>query len=414
MDLIDTLRDRGLVAQITHEEECRSHLSTGSRVVYAGFDPTAPSLHVGHLMPIMGLRRFQKAGHKVIAIGGGGTALVGDPTGKSEMRQVLTKEQIETNLVGIKKQLSVFIDFESDRQGALLNNVDWLGRLNYLEFLRDIGPHFSVNRMLTAECFRQRLEKGLSFLEFNYMLLQSYDFLHLHRTYGCTLQIGGDDQWSNILGGMELIRRMGDGSQAFCLTMPLLTTSDGRKMGKTEKGSVWLDPQLTSPYEYFQYWRNVEDAKVAECLAYFTELPMDEVRQLGSLKGAAINQAKEVLAFETTRLLHGKTAAEEALKAAKNLFSHTGTPGDTSGEEPSVELTSAELTAGLDILELLRRAGLAASRGEARRLVSQGGVTLNGKEVTDPAYQVTLTDCNGEQGGLIRKGKKAYRRVKLI
>ena len=435
MDFIDTLQDRGLVAQMTHEPELRAHLSGGSRVVYAGFDPTAPSLHVGHLMPIMGLRRFQQAGHRVIAIGGGGTALVGDPTGKSEMRQLLTKEQIAKNLEGIEKQLAVFLKFDNHPsasdvedlsqgapsphrgpQGQVLNNVDWLAGLNYLEFLRDIGPHFSVNRMLTAECFRQRLEKGLSFLEFNYMLLQSYDFLHLHRHYGCTVQIGGDDQWSNILGGMELIRRMGNGSQAFCVTLPLLTTTDGRKMGKTEKGAVWLDPSLTSPYEYFQYWRNVEDAKVGECLAYFTELPMNEVRRLKGLQGAQINEAKEVLAFETTRLLHGESAAEEALKAAKKLFGGAGhaagVPG--SSEEPSVEVSQAQIAAGLDILELLRLAGLAASRGEARRLVTQGGVTLNAKDISDPSYRLTLEDCTAPQEGLIRKGKKAYRRIKVI
>jgi tyrosyl-tRNA synthetase len=439
MDFIDTLQDRGLVAQMTHESELRAHLNGSSRVVYAGFDPTAPSLHVGHLMPIMGLRRFQKAGHRVIAIGGGGTALVGDPTGKSEMRQLLTKDQINSNLVGIKKQLGVFLDFEAHAtdstlgaassdphkggfqgpKGWVLNNVDWLQSLNYLEFLRDIGPHFSVNRMLTAECFKQRLEKGLSFLEFNYMLLQSYDFLHLNRNYGCTIQIGGDDQWSNILGGMELIRRMGDGSQAFCLTMPLLTTTDGRKMGKTEKGAVWLDGNLTSPYEYFQYWRNVEDAKVGECLAYFTELPMDEVRRLRALPGAQINQAKEILAFETTKILHGEKAAEEALKAAKNLFGGGRGGVSPSGEEgnfdePLVEISENDLQNGLDILELLRLCGLATSRGEARRLVTQGGVTLNSKEITDPGYRLTHQDFESPQGGLIRKGKKAYRRLKLI
>ncbi len=415
MDLIEILKDRGLVAQVTHEPELKEHLGTAKRTVYAGFDPTAPSLHVGHLMPIMGLRRFQQAGHRVIAIAGGGTALVGDPTGKTELRNMLTQDQITSNLVGITKQLGVFLKLDDPKDGLVLNNVDWLGSLSYLEFLRDIGPHFSVNRMLTAECFRQRMEKGLSFLEFNYMLLQSYDFLHLYRSQQCTLQIGGDDQWSNILSGMELIRRLGAENsgvaQAFCLTMPLLTTSDGRKMGKTEKGAVWLDPTLTSPYEYFQYWRNVEDAKVGECLAYFTDLPMDEVRALGAYTGSAINQAKLKLAYETTKLLHGETAAQEAQQSAQRLFA--GVPADDAASGPEATLPKQAVIDGLDILDLLRLTGLAPSRAEARRLVTQGGVTINKAVISDPAFRLAVADFSGSQGALLRKGKKAFLWVKL-
>jgi tyrosyl-tRNA synthetase len=345
----------------------------------------------------------------VIAIVGGGTALVGDPSGKSDMRQMLTLEQIDENMAGIKKQLACFIDLSDPKKGLILNNADWLKELRYLEFLRDIGPHFSVNRMLTAECFKQRLEKGLSFLEFNYMLLQSYDFLHLYRTQHCTLQMGGDDQWSNMLGGMELIRRLVPGGKAFCLTFPLLTTSDGKKMGKTEKGAVWLDKERTSPYEYFQFWRNVEDSKVQDCLAYFTDLPMDEVRRLGALKDAAINEAKVVLAFEATRLLHGETEAQLAREAAAKLFS--GEAGH--GNEPEVSIPRATVEVGLEILEFLVATGIAPSKSEARRIVTQGGLVMNGQKVEDINYKVSVQDFKGTEGCLVRKGKKHYYRCRI-
>ena len=409
MGFIETLRERGLIAQITHEDELREHLKEAPRTAYIGFDPTAASLHVGSLLQIMTLRRWQQAGGRVVALVGGGTVMVGDPTGKSELRQMLTPETIAGNMVGIKKQLEHFIDFSSPSRAIMVNNYDWLGKLNYLEFLREIGPHFSVNRMLTAECFKQRLEKGLSFLEFNYMLLQSYDFLHLYRHEQCTLQMGGDDQWSNILAGMELVRRLA-GGKAFCLTTPLLTTSDGKKMGKTEKGAVWLDGSLTSPYEYFQYWRNVEDSVVGNSLAYFTELPMTEVNRLAALTGAGINEAKKVLAFEATRLLHGKEAAEQAAAAAQKLFSGGDGAG---GNEPEVLLAASEFGDGMGVLDLLVKAKVVPSKAEARRLVEQGGLAINGEKVDDIHGKIVRSDFKDESGCLIKKGKKHYFRLRL-
>lgn len=409
MGFLETMKDRGMIAQITHEEELTEHLATGRRTAYIGFDPTASSLHIGSLMPIMGLRRWQQAGHRVIALVGGGTALVGDPSGKTDMRQMLTQDQVRANMEGIKVQLGKFLDFSTPERGLMVNNADWLAPLNYLSLLREVGPHFSVNRMLTAECFKQRLEKGLSFLEFNYMILQSYDFLHLFRTEQCTVQMGGDDQWSNILGGMELVRRLG-GGKAFCLTYPLLTTSDGKKMGKTEKGAVWLDPQLTSPYEYYQFWRNVEDAKVGDCLAFFTELPLDEVRRLASLEGSQINDAKIVLAFEATKLLHGEAAAAEARASASSLFA-SGAAG--TGSEPVHYLSSEQAGAAANILEAVCLSGIVESKGEARRLITQGGLTVDGEKVTDLGYTIDRTRLSSADGVLIRKGKKHYYRLKI-
>ncbi len=409
MDFIETLRERGLVAQITHEDELREHLKEAPRAAYIGFDPTASSLHVGSLLQIMTLRRWQQAGGRVIVVVGGGTVMVGDPTGKSELRQMLTPETIANNMVGIKKQLAHFIDFSSPSRAIMVNNYDWLGSLNYLEFLREIGPHFSVNRMLTAECFKQRLEKGLSFLEFNYMLLQSYDFLHLYRKEKCTLQMGGDDQWSNILAGMELVRRLA-GGKAFCLTTPLLTTSDGRKMGKTEKGAVWLDGTLTSPYDYFQYWRNVEDSVVSNCLAYFTELPMAEVNRLASLSGAGINEAKKVLAYEATRMLHGQEAADQAALAAQKLFAGGAGAG---GNEPEVFVGAADIHGGIGVLDLLVKTKIVPSKAEARRLVEQGGLAINGEKVDDIHVKITDSDFKGDSGCLVKKGKKHYFRLRL-
>ncbi len=408
MDFISTLKERNLLAQITHPDELDEHLKSGRRTAYIGFDPTAASLHVGSLLQIMTLRRWQQAGGRVIAVVGGATAMVGDPSGKTDMRQMLTTERIAENMVGIKKQLAKFIDFSSPDKAVLLNNADWLLPLKYIDFLREIGPHFSVNRMLTAECFRQRLEKGLSFLEFNYMLLQSYDFLHLYRAENCSLQIGGDDQWSNILAGMELVRRLSHG-KAFCITTPLLTTSDGKKMGKTEKGAVWLDPELTPPYEYFQYWRNVEDAVVKNCLSYFTELPMSEVNRLAALEGAGINEAKKVLAFEATRLLHGEEAARAARDSAEQLFAG----GAAAGNEPEAVISRSDFADGMLILDFLVAATVAPSKGEARRLVQQGGIVINGVKVADQNLRIVGSVFNGNEGCLVRKGKKHYLRVRL-
>jgi len=409
MGFVETLRERGLVAQITHEEELSAHLAESPRSAYIGFDPTAASLHVGSLLQIMTLRRWQQAGGRVIVVVGGGTVMVGDPTGKTEMRQMLTPAVINQNMVGIQKQLSHFIDFSSPAKAIMVNNYDWLGSLNYLEFLREIGPHFSVNRMLTAECFKQRLEKGLSFLEFNYMLLQSYDFLHLYRQEQCTLQMGGDDQWSNILAGMELVRRLG-GGKAFCLTTPLLTTSDGRKMGKTEKGAVWLDPNLTSPYDYFQYWRNVEDAVVGNCLAYFTELPMAEVHRLAALPGAAINEAKTVLAYEATRLLHGQVAADQARGAASKLFAGGG---GESGGEPELSISAAIFGGGMTVVDLLLATKIMPSKSEARRLIEQGGLAINGEKIEDMNARIGREAFQDGAGCLVKKGKKHYYRLKI-
>lgn len=410
MGFIETMKERGLMAQVTHEDELEDHLRTGKRTAYIGFDPTAPSLHVGHLLQAMTLRRWQQAGHRVIAVVGGGTALVGDPTGKTEMRAMLTEGDVERNMVGLRAQLGKFIDFGSRESATMANNADWLKKLNYVDLLREVGAHMSVNRMLSADCFKQRWEKGLSFLEFNYMIMQSYDFLHLFRTEKCTLQMGGDDQWSNILAGMELVRRLG-GGQAFALTTPLLATADGKKMGKTEKGAVWLDPALTSPYDFFQFWRNVDDSLVARCLAFFTELPMAEVNRLAALRDAEINAAKVELAWHVTRFVHGQAEADKAKESAAKLFAGGGAgPG---GNEPEVTITKAQLGAGLNVLDFLVLTQVAPSKSEARRLVQQGGLAIHGEKVEDMAYLVTEKDFRGPEGCLVKKGKKHYYRIRF-
>lgn len=409
MGFIEEMRDRGLVAQITHEEEFSEHLNSGVRTGYVGFDPTADSLHVGHLLPIMTLSRWQQAGHRAIALMGGGTAMVGDPTGKTDMRRMMTSEIIDHNISCFKKQVSPLLDLSTPDKGLILNNGDWLRSLNYLEFVREIGSQFSVNRMLTAECFKARLEKGLSFLEFNYMLLQAYDYLHLFQEEQCTVQLGGDDQWSNILAGADLIRRF-NSQQTYCLTTPLLTTPDGRKMGKTESGAVWLDPDKTSPYDYFQFWRNVDDSMVGPCLRYFTFLDMEAIRDLESRQGAALNQSKEELAFACTSIIHGEDEANRARAAAQQLFSGGSAGG---GNEPVVEVKAEDLDNGLPLLDFLAAAKICATKSEAKRLVQQGGITISGNKVSDIKYLVTGKDFDGEAECLLRKGKKHYYRLRI-
>lgn len=405
-NVFDMLQDRGFIKQATYEDDIRELLGKEKVTFYIGFDPTADSLHVGHFVQAMVMMHMQKAGHRPIVLLGGGTAMVGDPTGKTEMRKLMTQETIAHNAECFKKQLSRFIDF-SEGKAIMVNNADWLLNLNYIEFLREIGRHFSVNRMLTAECFKSRMEKGLSFLEFNYMIMQSYDFLVLNRKYGCNLQLGGDDQWSNIISGADLIRRV-DSKPAFGMTFRLLTTSTGAKMGKTEAGAVWLDPEKTSPYEFYQYWRNVDDADVEMCLSLLTFIPMDEVRKLCALEGAEINKAKEILAYEVTKIVHGEEEANKAQAAAKALFGS----GSLEGSVPTTELAASEFEAGMDIMTLLVTTGLAESKSEARRLVQQGGIQLEGEKVTDIGFMVTAGSF--KDGALmIKKGKKVYHQIKL-
>ncbi|MGI6685941.1 MAG: tyrosine--tRNA ligase [Bacillota bacterium] len=406
-NVYDILAERGYIEQATHEEEIRELLGNESVTFYIGFDPTADSLHVGHFIQVMVMMHMQRAGHRPIALIGGGTAMVGDPSGRTDMRKMLTEEQIQINSASFKKQFSRFIDF-SEGQAMMVNNADWLLKLNYIEFMRDIGKHFSVNRMLTAECFKNRLEKGLSFLEFNYMLMQSYDFLELNRRYGCKLQLGGNDQWSNIIGGVELIRRADEGA-AYGLTFKLLTTSEGKKMGKTEAGAIWLDAEKTSPYDFYQYWRNVDDPDVENCLALLTFLPMDEVRRLGALEGAEINKAKEILAYEVTKLVHGEEEAAKAAQGAKALFGG----GKDSENIPFTELKEETLDQGIDILSLLLHAGLISSKGEGRRLVQQGGIYINDQRVED--FSLVLQEKDFPEGKmLVRKGKKVYHQIRLV
>lgn len=405
-NVFDTLKERGFIEQATHEEEIRELLGKESVTFYIGFDPTADSLHVGHFIQIMVMMHMQRAGHRPIAILGGGTGMVGDPSGRTDMRKVLTIEQIDHNVNAFKKQLSRFIDF-SEGKALLVNNADWLCKLNYIELLRDIGAHFSVNRMLSFECFKSRYERGLSFIEFNYMIMQSYDFLHLNRHYNCKLQFGGNDQWSNIIGGVELIRRA-DGNSAYGLTFKLLTNSEGKKMGKTANGAVWLDPEKMSPYDFYQYWRNIDDADVENCLALLTFLPMEEVRRLGQLEGAEINQAKEILAHEITTLVHGKEAANAAQQAAKALFGH----GGTGGSIPTTELTAAQFAEGMPILDLLKLTGLISSTSEGRRIIEQGGLTLDEQKIADIKYLVQLKDFTDNKL-MIKKGKKGFHQVLL-
>ena len=406
MNVFDVLNERGFIEQCTHEKEIRELLEKEKVTFYIGFDPTADSLHVGHFVTVMAMSHMQRAGHRPIVLFGGGTAMVGDPTGKTDMRKMMTTEIIDHNVNCFKKQMSRFISFEND-EAIMVNNGDWLRNLNYIEFLREVGVHFSVNRMLTAECFKQRLEKGLSFLEFNYMLMQSYDFLELFRRYNCKLELGGNDQWSNILGGVELVRRL-HGEQSFGMTFSLLTNSEGKKMGKTEKGAVWLDPEKTSPYEFYQYWRNVADADVKRCLSLLTYVPMNEVNELTNVEGAAINKAKERLAFEVTKIVHGEEEAYKAETAAKALF----LGGAHGGSIPTTELASSEFEAGIDILSLLQQIKLVPSRSEGRRLVTQNGIKVNTQPITDPNALITLADFT-ENELMIQKGKKVFHKVIL-
>ncbi|PKM49745.1 MAG: tyrosine--tRNA ligase [Firmicutes bacterium HGW-Firmicutes-7] len=403
----DILLERGFIEQTTHEEEIIDLFKKEKITFYIGFDPTADSLTVGHFLTVMAMAHLQQAGHRPIVLIGGGTTMVGDPTGKSDMRKMMTKEIIGNNAESFKKQLSKFIDFTDDR-AIMVNNADWLLNLNYVEFIREIGVHFSVNRMLTADCYKTRYEKGLTFLEFNYMLMQSYDFLELNKRYACTMQLGGNDQWSNILGGVELIRRK-EGKPAYGMTFKLLTTGDGKKMGKTEKGAVWLDPEKTSPYEFYQYWRNTEDVKVAECLGLLTFLPMDEVLKLSALEGAEINTAKEVLAFEITKNIHGEEEALKAMNAAKALFSGAA----LGGSIPTTELKKDEFKDGLDILTLLQQTGLIPTRSEGRRLVEQGGIRMNDVQVQNINMMVTQKDFDEKDELMIKKGKKGFHRVHI-
>ena len=406
MHVLDMLKERGFVAQVTFEEDLYKAMEKGPVTFYLGIDPTADSLHVGHFMPIIMASHLQKAGHRPIILCGGGTAMIGDPSGKTDMRKMLTKETIADNVAAIQKQLSRFMEF-GEGKATMVNNGDWLLNLNYVDFLREIGAHFSVNRMLTAECYKRRMETGLTFLEFNYMIMQSYDFLQLFKTHGCRLQIGGDDQWSNMLGGADLIRRK-EQEDAFALTCKLIMTHDGKKMGKTEKGALWLDPNRTTPYEFYQYWRNVADQDVERFLALLTFLPMDEVRRLGSLEGAEINEAKKVLAFEITKMIHGEEEATKAAEAAAALFAG----GGASQNVPTFEVTAADLAEDNRITTLLASCGLCKSRGEARKMVESGAVAANEEKVTDINMAITA-ELIGAEGLLLRKGKKGYCRLML-
>jgi tyrosyl-tRNA synthetase len=406
MTIYDELVARGLIAQVTDETEIKDLINNGKAVFYIGFDPTADSLHVGHFMALCLMKRLQMAGNKPIALIGGGTAMIGDPSGRSDMRQMMTTETIQHNVECFKKQMSRFIDF-SDDKALLVNNADWLLDLNYVDVLRDIGPHFSVNRMLTAECYKQRMEKGLSFLEFNYMIMQSFDFYTLFQKYGCNMQFGGDDQWSNMLGGTELIRRK-LGKDAYAMTINLLLNSEGKKMGKTQSGAVWLDPNKTSPFDFFQYWRNVADSDVLKCIRMLTFLPLEEIDAMESWEGAKLNEAKEILAFELTKLVHGEEEAVKAREASHALFAG----GGNSEHMPTVELTAEDFAEGdMDILALLVKTGLCESRGDARRNVQQGGVTVADEKVTDIAVKYTLDAFSGE-GLVVKRGKKKF--VKVI
>ncbi len=406
MTLYDELVARGLIAQVTDEEEIKDLINNGKATFYIGFDPTADSLHVGHFMALCLMKRLQMAGNKPIALIGGGTAMIGDPSGRTDMRQMMTPETIQHNCDCFKKQMSRFIDF-SEGKALMVNNADWLMDLNYIDVLREVGAHFSVNRMLTAECYKQRMEKGLSFLEFNYMIMQSYDFYTLYQKYGCNMEFGGDDQWSNMLGGTELIRRK-LGKDAYAMTINLLLNSEGKKMGKTQSGAVWLDPEKTSPFDFFQYWRNVADSDVLKCIRMLTFLPLEEIDAMESWEGAQLNQAKEILAFELTKLVHGEEEANKAREASHALFAG----GGDSAHMPTVELSSADFADGdMDILSLLVKTELAPSRSEARRAVEQGGVSVADEKVTDirTAYNA---DSFGTDGLVVKRGKKKF--VKVI
>ena len=406
-NVLDTLRERGFLAQITYEDELYKQLEKEPTTFSVGFDPTATSLHFGHFIPIIAMAHMQRAGHIPIALVGGGTAMIGDPSGKTDMRKMMTVETIDHNVSCIKKQMERFIEF-GEGKAHIVNNADWLRGLGYMEFIRDIGSLFSVNRMLAAECYKQRLERGLTFLEFNYMLMQSYDFLQLFKHYGCRLEMGGDDQWSNMLAGADLIRRK-EHEDAYACTFKLLMNHEGKKMGKTEKGALWLDANLCSPYEFYQYWRNIADQDVSKCLALLTFLPMDEVRRLSALPGQEINEAKKVLAFECTKLVHGEEEATKAQQAASALFGG----GAVSQDVPTFNITRDLLSADGRLTTLLNSCGLCTSRGEARKLVQQGGATVGDSKVTDIDFVITA-DMIGSDGLLLRKGKKSYCRLVLI
>ena len=404
MTVYDELVARGLIAQVTDEEEIKELINNGKATFYIGFDPTADSLHVGHFMALCLMKRLQMAGNKPIALIGGGTTMIGDPSGRTDMRQMMTKETINHNCECFKKQMSRFIDF-SEGKALMVNNADWLLDLNYVEVLRDIGPHFSVNRMLSAECYKQRMERGLSFLEFNYMIMQSYDFYELFQRYGCNMQFGGDDQWSNMLGGTELIRRK-LGKNACAMTITLLLNSEGKKMGKTQSGAVWLDPEKTSPFEFYQYWRNVGDADVLKCLRMLTFLPLEQIDEMDKWEGSQLNTAKEILAFELTKLVHGEEEAAKAQESARALFS-----GGNAANMPTAVITEENLRDGeIDIMGLLVASGLCASRSEARRAVQQGGVAVNGEKVGSIEASYKPEDINKEDF-VLRRGKKNYRKI---
>ena len=404
MGIYEELVARGLIAQVTDEELIRDLINNGKATFYIGFDPTADSLHVGHFMALCLMKRLQMAGNKPIALIGGGTAMIGDPSGRSDMRQMMTKETIDHNCECFKKQMSKFIDF-SEGKALMVNNADWLLNLNYVDMLREVGAHFSVNRMLTAECYKQRMEKGLSFLEFNYMIMQSYDFLELYKNYGCNLQFGGDDQWSNMLGGTELIRRK-LGKDASAMTITLLLNSEGKKMGKTQSGAVWLDPNKTSPFEFYQYWRNVADADVLKCIRMLTFLPLEEIDAMDKWEGSELNKAKEILAYELTKLVHGEEEAQKAQESARALFSTGG-----AANMPTAELTDDDFIDGkIDILTVLAKSGLVPSKSEARRAVQQGGVAVDGEKVTDTYLTFTKEELAGAEK-VIRRGKKNFRKI---
>ena len=406
MQVYEELKARGLIAQVTNEEEIRELVNNGKATFYIGFDPTADSLHVGHFMALCLMKRLQMAGNKPIALLGGGTGMVGDPSGRTDMRKVLTKEDIQHNVDCFKKQMERFIDF-SDGKALLVNNADWLLQLNYVELLREVGACFSVNNMLRAECYKNRMEKGLSFLEFNYMIMQSYDFYVLYQKYGCNMQFGGDDQWSNMLGGTELIRKK-LGKDAHAMTITLLLNSEGKKMGKTASGAVWLDPDKTSPFEFYQYWRNVDDKDVLRCIRMLTFLPLEEVDAMDHWEGSQLNKAKEILAYELTALVHGKEEADKAQEGARALFSK----GTSTDNMPSTTLTDADFTdREIGLLDLIVKAGLASSKGEARRLVQQGGVSVNEEKITDPAARLDQSAFG--DGLIIKKGKKVFHKILL-
>lgn len=407
MSVFDELKARGMIAQMTNEEKIRDLMENQKIKFYIGFDPTADSLHVGHFVQIMVMAHMQRAGHVPIALFGGGTGMIGDPSGKTDMRKMLTKETIQHNIDCFQKQMSKLVDF-SDGKALMVNNADWLLNLNYIEFLREVGVHFSVNRMLAAECYKQRLERGLSFFELNYMIMQSYDFLVLSREYDCQLEFGGDDQWSNIIGGVELNRRM-DGREVCGMTFNLLQTSDGRKMGKTEKGAVWLDPEKTSPYEFYQYWRNVDDADVINCMKMLTFIPLDEIAEYEKLEGSALNQAKEKLAFEVTKLIHGAEETQKAQSAAKALFSSSA----DAEHMPTTVLKPEQFTDDtITVIDILVAASLAKSKGEARRLIEQGGITVDDGRVTNLGAAVSKADF-AKGHVLVKKGKKVFHKIVL-